>query len=300
MSQTTDIISLDHRKRGLEPQKLPGATFNEDIETLLDQIDQGLEEDNATNFKKLNIARKYGPLLWKLKSLVPHGQFKKVLKERFPQINYPKCNRWMYISKRESRVEAALLSHPDEAWGPMKMIDFLRGVWTPGDEQVDEEDSYGVTPDKRNEPDDEPYYSEIDYEADGLDEADLDESIEPTTQHPSAALRVSDSHDEDDKQTLWDTCASNAESEAREAGKAPVIPSSDGTVTLTVFSQDDHALFQGCLSKWEPTSIPVHGNKDTSHLKVTVTPQQISDLLLQLGKTLKKSLPSQLKVSVEL
>ena len=82
MHQTADIISLKVHQRGLKPQTLHSATYDRDIETLLDQIDQGLQADDATNFEKLEIARKYGPLLIQLKAMVPHGQFKLVLKER--------------------------------------------------------------------------------------------------------------------------------------------------------------------------------------------------------------------------
>lgn len=69
------------------------------ITELLDQIGEGLQADDATNFEKLTIARKYGALLWDLKALAPHGEFMNMLKERFPKVNYAKCNRWMVIAK---------------------------------------------------------------------------------------------------------------------------------------------------------------------------------------------------------
>ena len=112
------------------------------IDKLLDQIGEGLQADDATNFEKLSIARKNGALLWDLKALVPHGSFKAKLRERFPKVNYAKCNRWMFLSKQEEAVAAAIEKYPDLAWGPKKMIDYLKGTWTPEREVEDDEEEY--------------------------------------------------------------------------------------------------------------------------------------------------------------
>ncbi|WP_437191378.1 hypothetical protein [Planctomicrobium sp. SH527] len=130
-------------------QKLHGATFEteerERIQELLDEIGVGLAVDEATNRQKLNIARTYGCLLVELKTLVPHGAFKSELSKRFPTINYAKCNRWMYLAKNEQEVASALEEYPDVAWGPKKMIDYLRGTWLPEEEgEDDEEDCVGL------------------------------------------------------------------------------------------------------------------------------------------------------------
>ena len=115
------------------------------ITELLDEIGEGLRADDATNREKLAIAQKYGPLAWDLKAIVPHGEFKRKLKERFPKVNYSKVNRWMVISKNELEVAAAIEKYPDVAWGPKKMIDYLKG-WNPEEEpEEDEEDSDGFT-----------------------------------------------------------------------------------------------------------------------------------------------------------
>lgn len=115
------------------------------IGELLDQIGEGLRADDATNFEKLTIARKYGPLLWDLKSLAAHGEFMDKLKERFPKVTYAKCNRWMFIAKHEAEVVAAIDALPTVAWGPKKMIDYLKGNWTPEDEEDgDEDDCFGA------------------------------------------------------------------------------------------------------------------------------------------------------------
>ena len=266
----------------LEHQKLPGATFDGNVESLLDQIGQGLREDDATNLEKLNIARKYGPLLIQLKAIVPHGQFKQVLKERIPRISYSKCNRWMFIARHQAEVAEALVAHPDLAWGPKKMFDFLKGALSleevADDDGWDEDDCWGGI---ALDDDDEGQQSDTEAH-DGPDKGNLDDQPQS------------------DPRSHWEEMAAKAESDARGIGKQPVVASSDGVVTVTVFSPDDHTLIQGCLSKWEPTSIPVYGSKDASHMTVTVKPKQIPEILLQLGKTLKQSLPSQLKVTIEL
>ena len=108
-------------------EKLHGATFQEAetnkeaeaaavhptepntrIDELLGQIDQGVRDDDATNFEKLQIARRTGPLLLELKELVPSRQFKKTLKERYPKQTYSKLNRWMYLARHEAEVEEAI------------------------------------------------------------------------------------------------------------------------------------------------------------------------------------------------
>jgi hypothetical protein len=116
-----------------------GDSLDEKISELLDEIGQGLRADDATKFEKLTIARKYGPMLLELKELAPRGTFKSRLKERFPKVNYAKCNRWMFIGKHEAEVAAAIEKYPEVAWGPKKMIDFLKG-WNPDEEQEYEED----------------------------------------------------------------------------------------------------------------------------------------------------------------
>lgn len=131
----------------MAPHFLHGAKFEDGgdpveakITELLDQIGEGLKEDDATNFQKLEIARKYGPLVSELKSMTPHGMYMKRLKERFPKPSYDKCHRWRYLAENEDRVAAALAKFPDTAWGPKKMTDFLRGCWSP--EAEDEEDRF--------------------------------------------------------------------------------------------------------------------------------------------------------------
>ena len=127
------------------PLDVGTSNMERKINELLDQIDEGLRADDATNFEKLTIARKYGPLLWDVKALAAHGEFMNKLKERFPKINYAKCNRWMYLAKHEVEVLAAIEAHPSVAWGPKKMIDFLKGNWTPDEEEDGEEDDcYGA------------------------------------------------------------------------------------------------------------------------------------------------------------
>jgi hypothetical protein len=129
------------------PQILHGATFGDGgdpletrISELMDRIGEGLREDDATNFEKLQIARKYGPFVMELKSVTPHGEFMRRLKARFPQTSYDKCNRWRYLAENEERVAATLEKFPEVAWGPKKMADFLKGCWSP--EAEDEEDRY--------------------------------------------------------------------------------------------------------------------------------------------------------------
>jgi hypothetical protein len=129
------------------PQILHGANFGDGgdpletrISELMDRIGEGLREDDATNFEKLQIARKYGPFVVELKSVTPHGEFMRRLKARFPQTSYDKCNRWRYLAENEERGAATLEKFPDVAWGPKKMIDFLKGCWSP--EAEDEEERY--------------------------------------------------------------------------------------------------------------------------------------------------------------
>lgn len=146
------------------------------ITELLDEIGQGFREDDATNLEKLNIARKYGPLLWALKLLVPHGGFMDKLEERYPTVKYSKLNRWMFIAKHESEVQEALTKYPGVAWGPMKMIDFLKGAWTPEDDaEDDEDDSSGIV--YEDDIEDEPLFSSQD---------DIDAESEPDPASPWA------------------------------------------------------------------------------------------------------------------
>lgn len=129
-------IPVIHQLRDSGPEQV---VHDRQIVELLDQIDEGFRADDSTNLEKLNIARKYGPVLLELKLFVAHGQFMKTLKERFPQVSYPKCNRWMAIAKKEAEVAAAIEKFPDVAWGPKKMLDYLLN---PNEDLgVDEEES---------------------------------------------------------------------------------------------------------------------------------------------------------------
>jgi len=146
------------------------------IGELLDEIGQGFREDDATNIEKLTIARKYGPVLWALKLLVPHGGFMDKLVERYPTVKYSKLNRWMFIAKHEVEIQEALEKYPDVAWGQKKMIDFLKGKWTPEDfEDEEEEDFHGVVHDEDIE--EEPLFSSQD---------DMDDEAEPDPASPWA------------------------------------------------------------------------------------------------------------------
>ncbi len=285
MSQTTDIISLDQHKRGLEPQKLHGATFDGEIDSLLNQIGQGLKEDDATNFEKLTIARKYGPLLIQLKAIVPHGHFKLVLKERFPRASYSKCNRWMVIARHEAEVAEALVAYPEVAWGPKKMIDFLNGEFVPHEEpdEWDEEDLLGCVSDDPNEESPIPVVELNVLNADADDED----------------FNVGDG-DELDDHSKWEQAAAGAESDLRKVGQEPLIAAKVGTVTVTVFSEDDHDVMDDALAEWQPKTVPDLGGKAVTNLSATVSPEAIPELLMKLAKTLRKALPSQLKVSIEL
>ena len=272
-------FSLKHRVAEA-PQKLYGATFDTEIDSLLEQIDEGLREDDATNFAKLSIARKYGPLLLELKALVPHGQFKSVLKERFPRVSYSKCNRWMVIARYESEVTEALVAYPDVAWGPKKMIDYLTKEWRPEiDFEEDEEECWGC----------------------GSEESDI---APEATFVPSETDNVDEFFGEDEEEvedrSRWEQVAANAESAARMISTEPDDKPSRGILTVTVFSDADLEIIQDSLSRWQPKSSSIFGRKGASNITATVTAEEISDVLFQLGKTLKMSLPTQLKVSIEL
>lgn len=255
--------------------KSHGATFDE-IDSLLLEIEQGLRADDATNFEKLTIARRYGPLLLQLKTLVPHGSFKKCLMDRFPRNSYSKCNRWMVIAKHDKKVDEALSTHPDVAWGPKKMFDFLKGMWSP-ERDHDEDDS----PDDLEEPNGSPSV---------IEEINENSGVEGTNNQEEHA----------GDRSRWEEMAANAESEAALIGVAPVTSSNEGILTVTVFSQKDHEVIRDGLSRWNPDSIPVYGREGVTNLTVSVSPQHIPEILLKLGRTLKSTLPSQLNVSVEL
>jgi hypothetical protein len=268
-----------------ETQKLYGAISDGDLESLLNQIGEGLKADDATNFEKLNIARKYGPLLIELKAMVPHGHFKLVLKERFPRVSYSKCNRWMVIARHEAEVVEALVAYPDVAWGPKKMIDFLTKEWRPDIDhpEDDEEDCWGCVSDDPNQESPIPVIGlkVLNADSDGEDLTDEDDG-------------------EFDDRSKWEKVTEAAESEARLIGKEPVIPTNVGTVIVTVFSEDDHEVIEVALAEWQPRTVPVLGRKGVTNLTATVSPEAIPELLMKLAKTLKKALPSQLKVSIEL
>lgn len=290
MHQTNDIISLSVHQRGLEPQTLHGATFNEDLESLLDEIGQGLRADDATNFEKLTIARKYGPLLIELKEMVPHGHFKLVLKERFPRVSYAKCNRWMVIARHESKVAEALVAYPDVTWGPKRMIDLLQGRWSP-EVECDEDECYGVTPDNRIAPDDEPYYDEI--EEENQDETDDSDAADPDDSESNQALLSVTASSKSRE------FAQKAKREAESIDQEPEVSPQLGKVVVTVFTTADHSAIQECLARWEPKSITLKGSKQTT-VTIGLPPNDVPHLFDLLSKTLKRSLPSHLNVSVEL
>ena len=102
------------------------------IADLLDQIAEGLRADVHKEAERLALARTYGQRVLALKRAVPHGGYMDKLRERFPRSSYHKCHRWRFIAEREEEVEAALRAHPDVAWGPTKVIAYLKGRWSPG------------------------------------------------------------------------------------------------------------------------------------------------------------------------
>lgn len=249
---------------------LHGETSDE-IHLLLQQIEEGLRADDATNFEKLIIARKYGPLLWQLKSLVPHGGFKNCLMERFPRNSYSKCNRWMVIAKHDEKVEEALTTYPEVAWGPKKMFDFLKGVWSP-EHDHDEDDCSGSPSDIAtvNEDSELPLFESTDGQENELGDS-----------------------------ARWEEIAAKAESEAASIGCDSVVPSKKAILIATVFSSVEHDVIHDCLSRWQPHVISIYGVKGASSITVTVAPPEIPEVLLKLAASLKSSLPSQLKLSVE-
>lgn len=194
------ISGMDLPNEAGDTQKLHGATFeiesvpqmdlikstidadelrDQKITELLDQIGLGLQADDATNFEKLTIARQYGALAWDLKAIVPHGEFKRRLKERFPKVNYSKVNRWMVISKNETEVATAIEKYPDVAWGPKKMIDYLKG-WNPEEEPEEDEDvSDGFTEEDN-----------LDAETDDAHELDATSPFAVGALNPSFAAKV--------------------------------------------------------------------------------------------------------------
>ena len=182
----------------VDVQKLHRATFDAEdvpadagptqqewkITELLDRIGEGLQAEDATNFQKLTIARNYGPHAWKLKALVPHGEFKLKLKERFPKFKYSKVNRWMVISKNKTEVSAAIEKYPDVAWGPKKMIDFLKG-WNPESEPEDDEDDSEGLPveDNLNDVPLLTVHDEVEDEGNEEEVEDDEASVSPKHQH---------------------------------------------------------------------------------------------------------------------
>lgn len=238
-------------------EKLHGATSHGEITTLLDEIGQGLRADDATNFEKLVIARKYGPLLWQLKAIVGHGHFKNCLKERFPKISYYKCNRWMVIAEHEQKVAEALATHPDVSWGPKKMVDFLRGSWSPQTDFEEEESSGHVAPD--------PHLIELDPdpELDGTGFLDDEPDAEPKHR--------------------WEQQAAKAEMEAGLTEAEPSTQSSAYAVTVTVFSNADVETMEAGLSKWQPKTKLLHASKQTNNVAVECPRDQIQKLLRDLG-----------------
>lgn len=177
------------------PEAIPVDAGTPDLDRkigeLLDQIAEGLRADDATNFEKLTIARKYGPVLWDLKALTAHGEFMKMLKERFPKVNYAKCNRWMFIANHEAEVVAAIEAHPAVAWGPKKMIDFVKGFWTPEEEEDGEEDDcFGTVREEYIK--DEPLLPINDHTDDDANEPDATSPFAVGALNPEFAVQVED------------------------------------------------------------------------------------------------------------
>lgn len=175
------------------PETIPVDAGTPDLDRkigeLLDQIGEGLCADDATNFEKLTIARKYGPLLWDLKSLAAYGEFMDKLKERFPKVSYAKCNRWMFIAKHEAEVVAAIDALPTVAWGPKKMIDFLKGNWTPKEEEDgDEDDCFGAIREEYTK--DEPLLPTTDHAAEDANEPDATSTYAVGAFNPEFAAEV--------------------------------------------------------------------------------------------------------------
>lgn len=171
------------------------------IGELLDQIGEGFSEDDASSFEKLTIARKKGALLWDLKALVPHGSFKARLRERFPKVNYAKCNRWMFLANHEEAVAAAIEKFPDVAWGPRKMIDFLKGTWTPEEEaEDDEEDCSGYVRDEHVE--EEPLIEPTQDESEEVPEPDAESPFAVGALNPELAEKI------EENQQAWNTVPS--------------------------------------------------------------------------------------------
>lgn len=258
-------------------QKLHGATSEDNVESLLDQIGQGFQKDDATNLEKLNIARMYGPLLLQLKAIVPHGQFKQVLKKRFPKVSYSKCNRWMVIARQESQVAEVLMAYPNVAWGPKKMMDFL------AKERQQDLDLNENTEDLRVEI--------------------AEESHPPLSPNAGASPpqeELVDLNEEKDYRSRWEQLISAAESEVQLIGMPPEKPKPQGHLVITVFSNEALITAEDALDGLQPKRVPVLGRKAVTNLTATVPPISIPDVLFKLAKTWKKDLPSQLKVNIEL
>lgn len=165
------------------------ALLDNKITELLDQLGLGFQADDATNFEKLTIARTNGPVLWDLKALVPHTRFKITLRERYPKVNYAKCNRWMFIAKHEAEVQAALDKYPEVAWGPTKMIDFIKGSWTPEEEaEDDEEDCSGYV--REDHVEEEPLFTPQSEDAEDVPEPDATSPFAVGALNPDLAAAV--------------------------------------------------------------------------------------------------------------
>jgi hypothetical protein len=243
------------------PQKLYGATIG-NIEDLLDQIAEGLQDDDDTNLHKLSIARQYGPLLRQLKKLVEHGSFKKCLRERFPGVSYAKCNRWMIIAKHDAEVASALEKFPNVAWGPKKMINHLKGLWSP-QRDVDDDGSENDTEEFR-----------------GLVRGEQSETVVQ------------------DNKAAWEDLAANAESAARSLGKEPERTLSGFAVTVTVFSLADYMAIQSCLSSWDQKSTRLHGSQHAHNVVASVPSDEIGAVLNLLGEFLA-SCPHKIKLNLD-
>lgn len=207
------------------------------IGELLDQIGEGLRADDATNFEKLTIARKYGPLLWDLKALAAHGEFMNMLKERFPKVNYAKCNRWMFIAKHEAEVSAAIEAHPTVAWGPKKMIDYLKGNWTPEDEEDgDEDDCFGAIREEYIKA--EPLLSTTDHAAEDANEPDATSPFAVGAFDPDFAAAV----EEHQKQESLEEEESAADGPVTQAARTRPRPAQTVAVTRLAANRTEYEV----------------------------------------------------------
>lgn len=138
---------------GSSPQS-PGQTVadpvNRRVSEILDQLAAGLRADDEMESDRLTLARNGGSLVLELKRIVPFGKYMDKLKERFPKSSYHKLHRWRFLAEHEAEIEATLRAYPNVAWGPTKMIAYLKGLGSPGNGTGQDED--GDTGDQNGDP----------------------------------------------------------------------------------------------------------------------------------------------------